>query len=112
MSTEQRNIQILKGALFEGNNDDQSILEISSNIFREALNHSNKDIAFEYITNPENIFNDSSLLDYAGLFRALRSTISQHATNPAQKFVNDRDKVALETYKTLINSITHSINKI
>ena len=112
LTTEQRNIQLLTGVLFEGNNDDQSILETSSNIFKEGLLQSNKDITFEYITNPENIFNDSSLLDYAGLFRALRSTISQHATNPAQKFVNDRDKVAVETYKTLINSIIHSINKI
>ena len=112
LTREQRNIQLLKGVLFAENNDDQSILEISSIIFREALDLSNKDMTFEYITNPENIFNDSSVLDYAGLFRALRSTISQHATNPTKICANDRDKVAVETYKTLISSITHSINKI
>lgn len=108
----EKNALLLKSVLFEGNNSEQTVLDMSKVIFMHAINLSVKKVTFEYVTNEQNLFHNPELLEYASIFRSLRNTVSQHANNSNGQMVRDSESVALESYNVILNSIIQSINQI
>lgn len=108
----QEIINLLKEVLFLNKNSEEEINKLAEMIFREALKRSNKNVSFEYITDSQNLINDFSLLSYASVFRALKTTITDFSYLNQNQYISNKDKVAKETYESILEEITRSINKI
>lgn len=108
----QEIINLLKEVLFLNKNSEEEINKLAEMIFREALKRSNKNVSFEYITDSQNLINDFSLLSYASVFRTLKTTITDFSYLNQNQYISNKDKVAKETYESILEEITRSINKI